>query len=517
MVKFVVERSSTAFGRLGLITAWGDKPIEHRTPSCMLYTRCGHIPHLTWDVVNDWLHLAQPPIYQLTLPSFYESLSVIEKFGKGYAAFSAMPKNAPTHLSITDPIGQMESGFNDNRSVSIWTKAGRRNINVKMLRGIVAACRPSSTETLLDCDTPRECANKRLTKSVNRTVQFYKELFEYDKPLEIPTFVSLGGGFSAFHRERSAIELVQSKQRQQQQSEDAKEGQESTTSDQNMPTAAAFAIDLMHFAERPVSKSKRIAERKAAKRKSSITSDSLKNSPPPSSRNDSLPQSSKRETDGSTKPSNETPVATMQCSQKNLVPKASDHCGVEPQTQQPESEVVEDSVPAERSGSPESPVHLDKQEQQPLVKRFDEMEIEKLLRRVFSHIPSTHLRYTSGAFSPAEVIALSRIGIDLFDSSYAIMLAERGEMLKLGPKFPDDPTFIVLNFSDKKFADDFSRPFADDCNCYTCANYTKGYLQHLHNTNEMLGSILLVIHNIQEYERMFSLIRKRIEVTSQLD
>lgn len=68
MVKFVVE-SGTALGRIGRITSWGDVQLDHRTPSCMLYTRAGHIPHLTWQVFTEWLHLLQQPIFQLTLPS----------------------------------------------------------------------------------------------------------------------------------------------------------------------------------------------------------------------------------------------------------------------------------------------------------------------------------------------------------------------------------------------------------------------------------------------------------------
>lgn len=68
MVKFVVE-GGTAFGRIGRISAWGDVQLDHRTPSCMLYTRAGHIPHLTWQVFNEWLHLLQQPIFQLTLSS----------------------------------------------------------------------------------------------------------------------------------------------------------------------------------------------------------------------------------------------------------------------------------------------------------------------------------------------------------------------------------------------------------------------------------------------------------------
>ncbi|VDM46143.1 unnamed protein product [Toxocara canis] len=460
MVKFVVE-SCTAIGRLGRISSWGDVQIEHRTPSCMVYTRAGHIPHLTWDVATNWLHLIQQPIFQLTLPSLvhvyhwpihcseflayfsFESLSVIEKFGKGVAAFCAMPKSAATHLSVLDPLAQIESGFNDSRSVSIWTKAGRRGIDVKTLRRILSSCRPCTIETLLDYDTPRDCANKRLTKSITRTIHFFKEAFEFGPPLEVPTLVSLGGGFSAFHRERCAVELGQSQH------------------------AAAFAIDLMQFAKRP-SKIHTRAARKAAKRKAT-SADRLKESQERSSPEDngsaSLRNGDQKLQDGSEGTQSE--IFEQQEARKATA-EARDERNVE-----------DSIVKTEPSSSDE-------------VARFDEIEIEQLLSLVFPRIPSTSLRYTSGAFSPSEVVVLTRIGIDLFDSSYAVMLAEQGQAFRLSDQFPADPTFSVADFNDKKFADDFSRPY-EDCECYTCSHYTKGYLQHLRNTDEMLGPILLVM------------------------
>lgn len=90
MVDFVLQRKSV-IGRAGVIESWGRQVLKHATPSCMVYLRGGHIPHLTWDVAQKWLRFVQAPIYQLTLPSLLESSKVIEKFSKGAAKFCGIP------------------------------------------------------------------------------------------------------------------------------------------------------------------------------------------------------------------------------------------------------------------------------------------------------------------------------------------------------------------------------------------------------------------------------------------
>lgn len=68
---FEVETTSRLGGRIGSFNKWCKKslPQKCQTPCYLMYTRAGHIPHLTWNVVKKHLHLKQTLILQLSLPS----------------------------------------------------------------------------------------------------------------------------------------------------------------------------------------------------------------------------------------------------------------------------------------------------------------------------------------------------------------------------------------------------------------------------------------------------------------
>ena len=60
------------------------------------------------------------------------------------------------------------------------------------------------------------------------------------------------------------------------------------------------------------------------------------------------------------------------------------------------------------------------------------------------------------------------------------------------------------------YAEDF-RPLEDGCTCYACRNYSRAYIRHLFSVGEMLGPILLTIHNVTYYQRLVAGARKAIE------
>ena len=55
-----------------------------------------------------------------------------------------------------------------------------------------------------------------------------------------------------------------------------------------------------------------------------------------------------------------------------------------------------------------------------------------------------------------------------------------------------------------------SAPIESDCQCYACRQFSRGYLHHLFLANEMLGPILLTLHNVAFYCRLMENIRQTI-------
>jgi queuine tRNA-ribosyltransferase len=56
-----------------------------------------------------------------------------------------------------------------------------------------------------------------------------------------------------------------------------------------------------------------------------------------------------------------------------------------------------------------------------------------------------------------------------------------------------------------------TRPLDEACGCYTCRNFTRAYLHHLHRIGEILGARLNTIHNLYYYQELMQGIRSAIE------
>ncbi|KAL6578208.1 hypothetical protein OROMI_010536 [Orobanche minor] len=132
-------------------------------------------------------------------------------------------------------------------------------------------------------------------------------------------------------------------------------------------------------------------------------------------------------------------------------------------------------------------------------------------------------RQICGLGLPEEVLQGVAAGIDLFDSTYIYHLTLGGfalafsleEMGRHGHDCGDQlrdtgSDGTKINLKATIYSRDAS-PILDGCNCYTCQNHTKAYINHLFNVHEMLAQILLEIHNTHHYLGFFRAIREAIK------
>ena len=67
-----------------------------------------------------------------------------------------------------------------------------------------------------------------------------------------------------------------------------------------------------------------------------------------------------------------------------------------------------------------------------------------------------------------------------------------------------------INYKNKQYEMDFTT-LDEECDCYTCRNYTKSYLRHLIKCNEILGARLMSIHNLRFLTKLMEDVREAIK------
>ena len=116
-------------------------------------------------------------------------------------------------------------------------------------------------------------------------------------------------------------------------------------------------------------------------------------------------------------------------------------------------------------------------------------------------LPAAAPRYLMGVGMPADIIAAVRAGIDMFD---CVLPTRNGRnafaFTAQGPLRLRNSTHI-----------DSTEPVEAGCDCYGCRHFTRGTIRHFFNCGEMLGPILLSLHNLRFYQRLMRTIRERIE------
>ena len=124
-----------------------------------------------------------------------------------------------------------------------------------------------------------------------------------------------------------------------------------------------------------------------------------------------------------------------------------------------------------------------------------------ILRYTAPMMPENKPRYLMGVGTPDYLIESAIAGIDMCDCVLPTRIARHGTALTSKGKI------VVRNSNYEK---DFT-PLDDECDCYSCKNYTRAYIHHLVRTNEILGIRLLSIHNIKFLTNLMDKVRMEIE------
>ncbi|HWD19635.1 MAG TPA: tRNA guanosine(34) transglycosylase Tgt [Verrucomicrobiae bacterium] len=115
-------------------------------------------------------------------------------------------------------------------------------------------------------------------------------------------------------------------------------------------------------------------------------------------------------------------------------------------------------------------------------------------------LPAAKARYAMGLGTPAQLVELVARGVDMFDCVLPTRVARNGTA------FTSKGTISIKGGAVKA---DF-RPIEDGCACYACRNFTRAYIRHLLNVNEILGLRMLSVHNSHMYLELMAQIRRHI-------
>ncbi len=128
-------------------------------------------------------------------------------------------------------------------------------------------------------------------------------------------------------------------------------------------------------------------------------------------------------------------------------------------------------------------------------------EMFKVLDDIKSDLPQKKPHYLMGVGTPSDILGAVKRGIDMFDCVLPTRSGRTGLAFTWRGR---------LNIKNNKYKTDNS-PLDPECDNLNLNKYSKNYLNHLFNTNEILASMLLTLHNINFYQELMSAIRKNIK------
>ncbi len=127
--------------------------------------------------------------------------------------------------------------------------------------------------------------------------------------------------------------------------------------------------------------------------------------------------------------------------------------------------------------------------------------LKKVVAMTAPFLPADKPRYLMGVGLPEDILESVERGMDMFDCVIPTRYARSATLFTRRGR---------IRLTNKNYRRDFY-PIDPSCSCYACTNFTRAYLHHLFNANEVLSAILASIHNVQFYLTMMADVRQAIE------
>lgn len=131
----------------------------------------------------------------------------------------------------------------------------------------------------------------------------------------------------------------------------------------------------------------------------------------------------------------------------------------------------------------------------------------EMLDTLRPYFPKDMPRYLMGVGSADCIVEGVTRGIDMFDCVLPTRVARNGTAMTMKGN---------LTIRNAEYKED-DTPVEEDCGCYCCKNYSRAYIRHLINTDEIFGGRLLTIHNISFLHRLVAQIKEAIWSDSLMD
>ena len=132
---------------------------------------------------------------------------------------------------------------------------------------------------------------------------------------------------------------------------------------------------------------------------------------------------------------------------------------------------------------------------------IEKEKIGEIVRWVNEELPEDRPKHMLGISEPDDIFAAIENGVDTFDCVSPTRVGRNGAFYTFNGR---------KNIKGAMYREDFT-PLLENCDCYTCKNYTKAYMHHLFKSNEILALTLMSLHNEHFIIKLVDDIRGSIE------